>query len=186
MATLKEKVFAIKEAWVSAYTSGVAATWQEIEIVSDGQLTYGIGQAEVTDGEGELDSIFYHSRRVSLTLTCRKTVMAILERLTGNAVSSANGVERIRFGTAGDLTPPLLRFKLVSRSLDDSNNQRYRIVYLYKCQSRIPSVGMAGTTVGEVNLEATAFKSTDDHGGKTIPTAFGEIGIGYSTTADQV
>jgi len=173
-ATKQFKSFAVKKAYVAPYAAG-AAVWVEFPLVADGTLTATIQEAEVRDGEGNLNHTWFHTPDGTVTLRGKQTALRILELVTGNGVSSISGAERMYFGTDEELTPPLVRLKMVATAIDGSDTEGYIIVIAYKARGRFPSIGMAETTPGEISIEFRLQKSTLDDQGNTILSAMGHL-----------
>ena len=173
----KWRYFAIKEAYVSAYSDGTAASWVELPLVAEGTLAISISAEDVTDGEGNIEWRWFHSQRAALTIRCKDWAMQVLEMITGNPVSSMPNTEAIDFGREEELTPPLVRFKLIAQSVDATApaTERYFRVLCYKVQCRFPEIGMAETTPGEVTINGDLLKSTYDTEGNACKKCFGRI-----------
>ena len=177
--------FAVKQAWMSAWSAGVAASWTEIELARDSTVNIGITEAEVADGEGKLIHVFFHTQRCEGTLMCGKTALRALELATGNATSSVSGGEFIYMGTDEEITPPYCRFKFAATAIDDTDAEEgYVLLYVLKAQARLEAVGFAETTPGEFSLAFKGLRGTTDEAGNTIPEAILKYGGIYATTAD--
>lgn len=174
-ATKNYKSFAIKKAWIGAYAAAQAVSWTEFPLAADGTLTATIQEAEVRDGEGNLDHTWFHTPDGMVTLRGKETSLRILEIVTGNAVSSVSGAEKMYFGTDAELTPPLVRLKMVAAAIDGDDTEGYLIVVAYKARGKFPSIGMAETTPGEIAIEFKLQKSTVDDQANSIPSAMGHL-----------
>ena len=174
-ATKSYKSFAIRKAYIGAYAAAVAVTWTEFPLAADGTLTATIQEAEVRDGEGSLEHTWFHTQDGTVTLRGKETALRILEIVTGNAVSSVSGAERMYFGTDAELTPPLVRLKMVAVAVDGDDVDGFLIVVAYKARGRFPSIGMAETTPGEITIEFRLQKSEVDDQANTIPSAMGHL-----------
>jgi hypothetical protein len=101
-----------------------------------------------------------------------------LERISGNIASSVAGQERVIFGAERELTPPLVRLKLVCVTIDPdaaSPSRKYQQVILYKCQTKFPDIQFRASAPGEVPFEFDAYKSTVNELGGTCESQFGVI-----------
>jgi len=174
-ATVTYKAFAIHKAYVAAYSTVQAAAWTEFPLVAEGSLAMAMTDADVRDGEGNLDYVWPHSPSATVTLRGKETSLRVLEMVTGNATSSISGGERLYFGTDEEFTPPLVRLKMVARAADADDTEGYLTVVAYKCRGRFPSLGMAETTPGEVSIEFRLLKSAYDDQANSIPEAYGHL-----------
>lgn len=173
--TVQYKSFAIYKAYIAAYSSAVAASWTEFPLVADGTLTLGIAEAEVRDGEGRLDHTWFHTQDGTVELRGKETSLWVLETVTGNATSSVSGGEQLYFGTNEELTPPLVRLKMVAKAVDDDDTEGYLVVVAFKARGRFPTIGMSETTPGEISITFKLQSSTIDDRANTIPVAFGRV-----------
>lgn len=174
-ATVNYKSFAITKAYVAAYSTSQAASWTEFPLVADGTLTQGIAEAEVRDGEGNLDHTWFHTQDGTVTLRGKESSLRVLEIVTGNATSSVSGGEQIYFGTDGELTPPLVRLKMVAKAIDQDDTAGYFVVVAFKARGRFPSLGMAETTPGEVSIDFKLQKSVYDDRANAVESSFGRM-----------
>lgn len=174
-ATVTYKSFAITKAYVAAYSTSVAASWTEFPLAADGTLTQSIAEAEVRDGEGVLDHTWFHTQTATVTLRGKETSLRVLEIVTGNATSSVSGGEQLYFGTNDELTPPLVRLKMVAKAIDQDDTEGYFVVIAFKARGRFPSLGLAETTPGEVSIDFTLQQSAYDDRANSIPAAFGRM-----------
>ena len=187
--TRQVKTFAINQAWISAYSQGVAATWTEVPIVADSTIELSYQEEDVRDAEGNLDSIWYHSPDGMVTLRAKVWHMRVLELITGNAVSSYGagaeaGGEGIYFGTECELSPPSVRLKMKVTGRDHANSDtRVDVfVFCFKASGPFPTINMAETTPGDVTHELRLLKATDDDAGNTIPEAYGRLVLGVPSS----
>uniref|UniRef100_A0A6M3XEV7 Tail protein n=1 Tax=viral metagenome TaxID=1070528 RepID=A0A6M3XEV7_9ZZZZ len=175
-ASKQFKSFAIHKAYVAAYSASVAATWTEFPIVADGTLTLTVQEADVRDGEGSLDYTWYHTQDGMVTLRGKEASLRVLEMITGNdAVTSMAGKEKMYFGTDEELTPPLLRLKMVAKAVDEDDTEGYIIVIAYKARGRFPTINMSETTPGEISIEFRLLKSTVDDQAITVTSCLGHL-----------
>ena len=180
---LEYKSFAIHQAWVSAYTVATAS-WIEFPLAAEGTLTLGISKAEVRDGEGSLDYVWHHTQTAAVRLRGKQTSLRILEMITGNASSSVAGGEQLYFGTDEELTPPLVRLKLIARAawtnVSNEDTEGVFIVYVFKAKGGFPTLTLAETTPGEVAIDLDCMKSALNDLGVAVSEAFGRIFIAHS------
>jgi hypothetical protein len=177
-ATERWKSFAIKQAWVSEYSDGGAATWVLIPVVAGSTLDISRTAAEIRDGEGFLQYTWFHTITATLTIRAKEWSMRVLEMISGNPVSSAGGVDWIEFGRDEELSPPTVRFRLQCPAVDETGTVtgKYMYVYCYKVQCSFPSVGMEEVTPGEVTIEGNCLRCDDDDQGNDLPgDVFGRI-----------
>lgn len=169
--------FAIKKAYVSAYTDATPASWIELPLVADGTLAVSCSVEEVTDGEGNPEWHWPHSQRAALTLRCKDWSMQVLEMITGNPVSSMPSTEAIDFGRDEELTPPVVSFKLAAQSVDTTapETERFFRVLCYRVQCKFPEIGMAETTPGEVTINGNCLKSVYNTEGGGCKRCFGRL-----------
>lgn len=186
--TKQVKTFAIRQAWISAFTDGVAASWTEIPLVADSTLELTYQTEDVRDAEGNLDTIWYHSPDGTVTLRTKLWYMRVLELITGNAVSSYvsgddAGAEAIYFGTEGELStnPVRLKMKVLGKDHAASDAQTFMYVYAWKATGPFPTINMAETTPGDVTHEMRLLKTTSDDLGNTVGEAFGRLVLGSAT-----
>lgn len=184
MPATKEYIsFGITKAEIAAYGS-YPPTWTEIELTKEGTLRYARSKVEVTDGEGDHAHTWFHSPRATVTLRTAKETLRVLEILSGNNVSSSAGGEHLYLGTDGELTPPLtmLRLQAVATDPDAATPSRvYRQLVVFRALAKLPDQELKDTAANELTLEFDCFKSTLDEAGRTIQSAFGRFGGGYST-----
>lgn len=177
MAGTKQTVsFAIHAAYIAAYGNGEsAATWVQIPLIKEGTINLSLNEAEVTDGEGVLHHLFYHTQRARGTLRCARDAMRVIELITGNGSSSALGTEEIVFGTDAEIQPPLFRLMMVAKAEDESGNEGYFAVYGYKARGRMTIVQMADTQAAEYAFDYQLFRSNRNTDGDSVPEAYGKI-----------
>jgi len=168
-ATEKWLSFGINDAWVSAYTAGEAASWVQMPIVAGSTLDIARTAAEIRDGEGYLQKVWFHTLTATVTIRAKKWAMRVLELISGNPVSSASGVDKIEFGRDEELNPPYVSFKLKVTAEDNSGTSGYMYVYCYKVQCGFPSVGMEETTPSEVTIEGNCLRGYYDSEGNQFP-----------------
>lgn len=148
--------FAIKQAWVAAYSTSVAATWTELPVTSNSTIDVAVTRADVRDGIGDLQHTWFHTRTATLSLTMRQWGMRVLELISGNPVSSTSAHDSIDFGRDEEISPPKCRIRLKCDAVDETGvTEGYMYVYLYAVQFGFPSIGMAETTPGEITLEGS-------------------------------
>ena len=153
VGTRVARTFGVKEAFVGAYNSGGAVpTWVEFDIAQDSTLELSYERAEHRDGRGYLEHTWIHSPSGRVTLRGGEYSMRIMEMVSGSPVSSYTSVDSIQFGVNEELTPPAVRLKLVCECKDGSENEGEVLVYAYKAVGQMPSIGMAQTTPGVVEI----------------------------------
>jgi hypothetical protein len=179
MGSLNVLTFAIDEADIALYGTGAAVSeWTNIPIVSESSLELASTEAPVTDGEGNISYIWYHSQRCTAVLKAKQLAFRILELISGNGISSIGTAERLVFGTPEELTPPPVRLKLRCHARDMTNeaNSHFEVV-LYKCSMRYTPPAFAETTASALTFNVTALKATKNDSGATLPGkgAFGHM-----------
>jgi hypothetical protein len=148
--------FAVKQAWVAAYSTSVAAVWTELPVTSNCTVDVAVTRADVRDGLGDIQHTWFHTRTATLSLTMRQWGMRVLELISGNPVSSTSTFDRIEFGRDEEISPPRCRIRLRCDAVDETGvTEGYMDVYLYAVQFGFPSIGMAETTPGEITLEGS-------------------------------
>ncbi len=143
-----------------------------------------IAKADVLDGEGDINYVWRHSARCTVQLRAAKQSMRILEVVSGNTVSSAAGVERIYFGTDGELTPPVVVLDLVAVATDSeaaTPTRVYQQIVLFKCQVKFPDLQNRHVAPGEIVIDFDAYKSLKDENGSVIPSAVGQLRSGSTS-----
>ena len=180
------KTFGVNQLDISAYASGQAASWTTLPLVGSGTLELTMQNEDVRDGEGDLDSVWYHSQDGTVTVVCKTWVMRALELISGNAVSSyggGSGQEAIYFGTEGETNPPAVRLRLRVTAKDHNNSDAttYVWVYAFKATGPFPTFPAAEVTPGEMTLEMRLLKATDDDQGNTVAKCFGRLELGASS-----
>lgn len=179
--TRQARTFAVSAAYVGAYNSGGAVSeWVEFPIVQDSTLELSFDEATLTDGRGRIQEAWKHSPAGRVTLRGGEGSMRILEMVSGSAVSSYADVDSVQFGTESELSPPSVRLKLQCLAVDDSGNEGLQIVYCYKAKGQFPSIGMAQTTPGVVEIPFTLQQDTKDQDGNTVAAAYGRLDYDYS------
>ena len=179
--TRKARTFAIKDAWIGAYNAGAAVTtWVEFPLVSDGTLELSTEEATILDGRGRRQATWKHSPAGRVTLRGGEGSMQILEMVTGSGVSSYLNIDSMQFGTEAELTPPSVRLKLRADIKDSADNEGLQYVYCYKAIGQFPSIGMAQTTPGVVEIPFSLNSDTKDHTGATVASAYGRLDFYYT------
>ncbi len=179
--TRKARTFAIKDAWLGAYSGGGAVvTWVEFPLVTDGTLELSMEEANMLDGRGRLQATWKHSPTGRVTLRGGEGSMQVFEMITGTGVSSYSYVDSIQFGTETQLTPPAVRLKLRADIKDSADAKGLQYVYCYKAIGQFPSIGMAQTTPGVVEIPFTLNSDTKDHMGNTVASAYGRLDYDYT------
>ena len=172
VGTREVYTFGIKQAWLGAYNAGGAvATWIEFPIVTDGSVELTTEKTEVRDGMGLRKTTWSHTLGGRVTLRGNMYSMRILEMVTGSAVSSYTNTDMIYLGSEDELTPPAVRLKLLALAKDASDNEGYLYVYCYRAKGNMPSIGMAQTAPGEVEIQFDLESDTKNHLGNTLPSA---------------
>jgi len=100
--------------------------------------------------------------------------------VTGSAVSSYADVDSMQVGTEDELTPPAVRLKLECDCKDASDNEGIVRIYAYKAAGQMPSIGMAQTTPGVVEMPFDFQQDTTDHDGNTVEAAYMRLEFDYS------
>jgi len=181
VGTRVARTFGVKQAWVGGYAAGAAVPeWVEFKIVQDSTLELSYERAEMRDGRGRLQHTWIHSPGGRVTLRGGEYAMRILEMVTGSPVSSYADVDSIQFGTEDELTPPAVRLKMVCDAKDSIETEGEVLVYAYKAVGQMPSIGMAQTTPGVVEIPFDLQQDTKDHAGATVAAAYGRIDFDYS------
>ena len=181
--TIQVQTFSVYSGEIAAWNSGGAASWVTIPMVAEGSLELTMGEAQVTDGEGRINFQWYHSQRATVRLRVKQYFMRILEMISGNAVSSAAGAERLEFGTDAELTPPIVRLRLKARARDvTTEGTGYFHIIAYKAKGSISAPPMSETTPGEMTYTFTLLKSLKDAAGATLP---GNGSFGYVSAVES-
>ena len=144
-----------------------------------------VQEEDVRDGEGFLDTIWYHSLDASVSVVAKTWIMRVLELITGNSVSSysGTGAEAIHFGEASAITPPSvrLRMKVQAKDHNSSDATTYAWVYIFKATASFPSFSMEEVTPNSMELNFRGLRVTDDDAGATIAKAYGRLELGSSS-----
>jgi len=181
VGTRVARTFGVKEAYVGAYNSGGAVpTWVEFDIAQDSTLELSYERAEMRDGRGYLQHTWIHSPSGRVTLRGGEYSMRIMEMVSGSPVSSYADVDSMQFGTEEELSPPSVRLKMLCECKDASENEGLVYVYAYKAIGQMPSIGMAQTTPGVVEIPFDLQQDTKDHDGNTVAAAYGRIDFDFS------
>ena len=173
MSLLNVKTFAIKRAYISANAdSSTPAAWTEIPLTQEGTVEYSTQKSELQDGEGKLIHTWRYGQRARVMLRMSVFAFNILERITGSPVSSASGVDQISGGVEEEISPNLVRLKLVQRAVDNSGNEGELHVYIHKAQGEMPTVTMRQTTQGEFTINFDALSASFNELGAAIPSSY--------------
>jgi hypothetical protein len=184
MSNVKALTFAIYKAEISANGgTSTPASWVEIPLTRQGTVEYSKSNAEVTDGEGSLFHIWYHSMRARVNLTTKLAFPRLMEMISGSPVSSAQGTDLIYFGREEELDPNKVRLRLHCKARDiDTASEGYAESIVFSAQGGLASFQMAETTPGEYAFEFTSLKSTYDANGNVVPSCYGSFRMVKSTT----
>lgn len=179
VGTREVKTFGIKQAWLGEYLSGGAVvTWVEFPLVTDGTLELTSERAEIRDGLGLRKDTWFHSQGGRVTLRGGMYSMRILEMVTGSPVSSYLNTDMMQFGVEDELTPPAVRLKLLTLAKDAAGNEGYLYAFCYRARGNMPSIGMAQTAPGEVEIQFDLEADTKNHLGQTLSgNAYGRAEI---------
>lgn len=174
MANTKLLTFAVFKAYVSANAdSSTAASWLEIPLTAESTTEYTLQEAEVANGEGKLFWTWFFGQRATTRLRMKQFAFAVLERITGSPVSSAQGADQMKFGVEEEISPPVVRLKVIVRAVDTSNNTGgYFHITIFKAQGRLPTLNARETTPGEFEVMFKALAATYDENGASIPESY--------------
>ncbi len=171
MAETNVYTFAVNKVEIASYNNGAAPTsWTNIPVIAESTAEYTRGNADVSDAEGNLLNIWYHSQRARVTLRVKLFAFRVIEIATGSPVSSAQGADKMDIGVDAELNPPNVRLRLQQKAVDyTTGTTGYFEVVIYKARGALGPLTMRETTPGEYTIEFNALKSTKDEQGNTLP-----------------
>lgn len=184
MANTNILTFGIYRAYVSANAdSSTPASWLEVPLAKEAGVEYSVQEAEVTNGEGKLYYQWFHTQRGMIRLRIPVYAFAVFERITGSPVSSAQSADTQYFGREEEISPNLVRLKIIVRAANkDTNTEGYFHITVFKAQGRMPSVNARDVTPGEFEIQFKALAATYDENGASIPESYGRYD-GLKSTA---
>lgn len=152
-------------------TPGTEPTWYDLPSVESAAFKLNVSEVEQY-GDDTFQGTFYHSQKGAITVKFNKLSMAIFEVLSGNAVTTSGGKERMYFGTNTELIPPQVLVRAIVPFRDEMTGAASAMtVYWYKCDVKTPWDNFPGgerAKIGENTLMFNTYSSTKDQKGNAI------------------
>src|SRR5919205_3754942 len=99
-ASKRVTTFGLRDVAIAPIPSAPASTpvWTDIPSVESAAFKLNVSEVEQY-GDDTYQGTFYHSQKGAITVKFNKLSMAIFEVVSGNAVTTVSGKEKMLFGT---------------------------------------------------------------------------------------
>lgn len=173
MAQKVVTTFGLRDVALAARPSAPASTPTWIDIPSVESAAFKLAVSEVEQyGDDTYRGSFYHSQKGTITVKCNMLSTKIFEMISGNTVTSSGGVEKMYFGTVGELIPPRLMVRAIIGYRDETTGAAGQMtVYWFNCDVKTPWDSIPGgerAKLGENTLQFSSYASLVDEKGDTI------------------
>jgi hypothetical protein len=157
------------------------AEWTDIPWVTEA-IYKGSHQSVELYGDDAYQGSYHFNQKGEISFKATKTVMAVLEKITGTASTSSAGADVILGGVAGELTPPVLCIKMTARFTNDAGTNLGGTVTFFNCKATSPFenfLTFANGKQSEMTLTFAVSQSTTDENGDALSEpAFFKLALG--------
>lgn len=165
-------------------TGGTSPTWMDIPSVESAAFQLNVEEVEQW-GDDKYQGTFYHSQKGTITVKSNKLAMEVLEKLSGNAVSTGSGGEEsMYFGTDLELIPPRVMVRGIIPVRNEDGTAGEMTVYWFNCDVKTlwdNAPGGERAQLVELELQFNSFPSDQDEQGDAltggVTHAFGRFSV---------